>query len=136
MRRVRRRDRHGRGLRGPLAPPEVPISLTRAEKFDDLVREEVQRVVAPWREQLAGVEFAVEDIPPAEPGATQVPLGETRTVAGVPRVIVFRRPMEARAGKDGKGERELVRLIHDVVVDEVAQLLGLDPDDVDEPEED
>ncbi|MDX6744610.1 metallopeptidase family protein [Actinocorallia sp. A-T 12471] len=135
MRRVKRRDRHGRGLRGPLAPPEVPISLTRAEKFDDLVREEVQRVVAPWRERLAGVEFAVEDIPPADAAATQVPLGVTRTVGGVPRVVVFRRPLEARAGKDGKGERELVRLIHDVVVDEVAQLLGLDPDDVDEPED-
>ncbi|GAB2848579.1 hypothetical protein GCM10022221_54930 [Actinocorallia aurea] len=110
--------------------------MTRAEKFDDLVREEVQRVVAPWQEQLAGVEFAVEDIPPAEVGVSEVRLGVTRTVGGVPRVVVFRRPLEARAGKDGKGERELVRLIHDVVVDEVAQLLGLDPDDVDEPEDD
>lgn len=136
MRRVKRRDRHGRGLRGPLAPPEVPISLTRAEKFDDLVREEVQRIVSPWRDRLAGVEFAVEDIPEAEPGAARVPLGVTRTVAGVPRVVVFRRPLEARAGKDGKGERELVRLIHEVVVDEVALLLGLDPDDIDDPEDD
>lgn len=113
----------------------MPISLTRAEKFDDLVREEVQRIVAPWRSELSGVEFAVEDIPEAVPGAARVPLAVTRTVAGVPRVVVFRRPLEARAGKDGKGERELVRLIHEVVVDEVAILLGLDPEDVEDPEE-
>ncbi|MGB6612460.1 MAG: peptidase, partial [Trebonia sp.] len=36
-RRVRRRDRHGRGLRGRLVPPGVPLYRTRAQQFDDMV---------------------------------------------------------------------------------------------------
>jgi len=32
---TRRRDRRGRGMRGPLAPAEAPISRTRAERFDE-----------------------------------------------------------------------------------------------------
>ena len=130
MSRAKRRDRHGRGLRGPLAPPEVPISLTRSEKFDDLVREEVQRIVSPWSERLAGVEFAVEDVPQPDPDETRVPLSATRTVDGTPRVVVFRRPVESRAGASGQGERELVRLIRDLVVEEVAALLGVPPEEV------
>ena len=34
---ARRRDRHGRGLRGPLLPPILPAWRTRAERFDELV---------------------------------------------------------------------------------------------------
>jgi len=128
--RAKRRDRHGRGLRGPLAPPEVPISLTRSEKFDDLVREEVQRVVAPWTERLAGVEFAVEDVPSPDPDETRVPLSATREIGGTSRVVIFRRPVESRAGSSGQGERELTRLIHDLVVEEVSTLLGMPPEDV------
>ena len=35
--RPRRRDRRGRGLRGPLLPPELPAARSRSERFDDLV---------------------------------------------------------------------------------------------------
>jgi len=31
----RRRDRRGRGMRGTLAPAQVPVSRTRSEIFDD-----------------------------------------------------------------------------------------------------
>lgn len=130
MIRAKRRDRHGRGLRGPLAPPEVPISLTRSEKFDDVVRDEVQRVVEPWTEELAGVEFAVEDVPEVPPGETRVPLSTMRRIDGTARVVIFRRPVEARAGKD-PGERELATLIRELVVEEVAELLGVSPEQVD-----
>ena len=37
--RKRRRDRHGRGLRGPLLPPTLPGWRTRAERFDELMSE-------------------------------------------------------------------------------------------------
>jgi predicted Zn-dependent protease with MMP-like domain len=62
--RIRRRDRHGRGLRGVLAPPDVPLHRTRAERFDDLVLQAVTRLEPRWEAHLAGVEFAVEEIPP------------------------------------------------------------------------
>jgi len=57
-RRRKTRDRRGRGIRGPLAPAELPLSLTRAEKFDDLVLDAVERLEQRWP-QLAAVEFAV-----------------------------------------------------------------------------
>src|SRR3954467_12965158 len=75
----RRRDRHGRGLRGVLVPPtvsvggrdvRVPLAQTRGERFDDLVLEAVEHLEERWRKQLEGVEFAVEDVPsvPADSG--------------------------------------------------------------------
>ena len=61
----RRRDRHGRGLRGVIAPPNVPLARTRSERFDDLVLDAVEELEAHWAAELAGVEFAVEEVPPA-----------------------------------------------------------------------
>jgi predicted Zn-dependent protease with MMP-like domain len=116
-----------------LAPPEVPISRSRSERFDDLVTDEVRRVAQRWSRELAGVEFAVEEVPPIEPwanGDEPVPLGRLRpsSGAGAPRIVLYRRPLEARGGGD---ERELARLIRDVVVEEVADLLGLSPESID-----
>jgi predicted Zn-dependent protease with MMP-like domain len=41
--------------------------------------------------------------------------------------VVYRRPLLARAD----GEEDLGELVFDVVVEEFAQLLGIDPEDVD-----
>jgi predicted Zn-dependent protease with MMP-like domain len=135
---ARRRDRHGRGLRGPLTPPEAPVSRTRAERFQDLVRDEVRRLGQRWSRELAGVEFAVEEVPPVQPWADAddpVALSHTRTAepGRPPRVIVYRRPVEARSGGD---ERDLARLVRDLIVEEVAELLGLSPESVDPTYED
>lgn len=149
----RRRDRHGRGLRGPLVPPvvrvgtvdvRVPASQTRSERFDELVLDAVEHLEERWGNQLEAVEFAVEDVPPVavlEPYDADVVLDETagggvplgRLLPGgggrAPRVVVYRRPLEARAVDRG----DLADLVHDVVVDQVARLLDLDPDEVDPP---
>ncbi|WP_246236419.1 metallopeptidase family protein [Actinomadura chibensis] len=127
---VRRRDRHGRGVRGPLTPPQAPVSRTRAERFDDLVDDEVRRLGRRWGRELAKVRFTVEDVPGVEPWFDgPVPLGQTVPGEGdrPVRITVFRRPVEARA----KGETELARLIRDLLVEEVADLLGLSPESVD-----
>ncbi|MFG2620652.1 metallopeptidase family protein [Streptomyces sp. NPDC048507] len=133
--RPRRRDRHGRGMRGPLAPPQVPLSASRAELFGDLVRDSVERLERRWAAQLAEVEFVVADVPGPPGGADggwndeAVPLGglvEARD--GRPaRVVVFRRPVEIRA----KTRDERALLVHEIVVEQVAELLGLSPETVD-----
>ncbi|MGE5289255.1 MAG: metallopeptidase family protein [Micromonosporaceae bacterium] len=129
--RVTRRDRHGRGLRGPLTPPDVPLYRTRAQHFDDLVLDAVNRLETRWEQQLAGVEFAVEEVPPPGPGpdGDPVPLARSQAAAaGKPaRIVVYRRPAQARA----EGEEELGELVFDVVVEEVARLLGVDPETID-----
>ncbi|WP_461011972.1 metallopeptidase family protein [Streptomyces capparidis] len=127
--RPRRRDRHGRGMRGPIAPPQVPLALTRAEVFDDLVRESADRLERRWP-QLAEVQFAVQEVPPSgEESDGAVPLGRlvTASRSGKGRIVVYRRPVEIRA----KGREERAALVHDVVVEQVAELLGLSPEAVD-----
>jgi hypothetical protein len=136
--RPRRRDRHGRGMRGPVAPPQVPLSASRAEVFGDLVRDSVERLERRWP-QLAEVDFVVLDVPRA-PGAEgseewtdePVPLGGVITAGatgeGSPaRVVVYRRPVEIRT----KNRDERALLVHEIVVEQVAELLGLAPESVD-----
>jgi len=125
----RRRDRRGRGLRGPLAPAQVPLRRTRAQRFDDLVLDAVERLEQRWSSELERVEFAVEDVPaPDERPQEPVPLGRLYPATGdhPPRVVLYRRPVEARAS-----EHALAALVHDVVVEQVAELLGLAPEAVD-----
>jgi predicted Zn-dependent protease with MMP-like domain len=128
-----RRDRRGRGIRGPLAPQAVPLSRTRAEAFDELVLDAVEHLERRWGEQLEKVQFAVEDVPPpallGRSGVEPVPLGSWfAATATVPaQIVVYRRPIEARS----TGLEEVAELVHDVVVEEVAELLGLEPEAVD-----
>jgi hypothetical protein len=162
--RVRRRDRHGRGLRGPLVPPGVPLYRTRSERFDDLVLLAVSQLEPRWATELSGVEFGVEEIPPVipdnddpepiplarlEPGS--IPPGDPEALAehlpldlsgitdltgfaDVPelpdrpaRIVLYRRPLLARAD----GQEELAELVLDVIVEQFAHWLGVDPQTVD-----
>lgn len=142
------RDRRGRGLRGPLVPREVPLSRSRAEQFDELVLDAVEDLERRWRPELAGVEFAVEEVPFVDPGEPEelvhgsdvvedgnVPLARLLPAEegnGEPlpaRIVVYRRPLEVRA----HGRADLADLVHDVVVEQVANLLGRDPDEIDPP---
>jgi len=142
-RRPRRRDRHGRGLRGSLAPASVPLTRNRAERFDEFVLdavEQVERAVAAdatLTEQLGVVEFAVEEVPPevglaaAETGSEPLAMArsEPASLTAPPRVVVYRRPVELRT-PDLRDRAELVR---ELVVDELAELLGVPSERLDPP---
>ncbi len=116
----------------------MPLARTRAEIFDDLVLDSVESLERRYGRELADVEFAVEDVPPElnvydsdvlEDG--EVPLarlqparpGETDTPA---RIVLYRRPLELRASH----RDDLADLVHDVIIEQVANLLGVDPDDI------
>lgn len=130
----RRRDRRGRGVRGPLLPAGLPGARTRAERFDDEVLAAVERLERRWGKALEGVEFGVEDVPPSAPAPWEegsVPLGRyfpADAMAGLShRVVLYRRPIETRAD-DPRDLRDLVR---DVVVEQVAHLLSRKPEEID-----
>jgi predicted Zn-dependent protease with MMP-like domain len=133
--RHRRRDRRGRGLRGPLLPAGLPAARSRADRFDDLVADAVDRVARRWGDQLDGVEVAVEEVPPPLPDgavegagkAVQLSRAEPATLDDPPRIVVHRRPVESRSA----GLRAREDLVLEAVVEAVADLLGLSPDVVD-----
>lgn len=130
--RPRRRDRRGRGLRGPMFPPGTPAHRTRAQRFDDLVLDVVEDLDHTWATQLRGTEFAVEDVPPSDPAPWEdggVLLGRFFPAeAGRPgRVVVYRRPVEVRAFD----REDLADLVRDVVVEQVAHLLARTPEEID-----
>ena len=127
-----RRDRHGRGLRGPLVPPHLPAWRTRAERFDELVVAAADDL-ARHCPQVGSIQFAVEEVPPSDPAPWEhgVVLGRgfaAQPRAGLPsRIVVYRRPVASRAREDA----ELAGLVRRVVVEQVALVLGRGPDEID-----
>ena len=115
----------------------MPISQSPTERFDNIVLDAVEHVEARWRDQLRGVDFAIEDVPPLDVGtpvedqieSAGVPLARLLPARGgqPPRIVLFRRPLELRA----LDRDDLEDLVHDIVVEEVAHFLGLDPETVD-----
>lgn len=125
----RRRDRRGRGVRGPLAWPPVPAMVSRRQTFDDLVLDTVETIERRLGQEL-GIELAVEEVPPSYPAPWEhgVTLGRLFPAErGVPaRLVLYRRPILARA----QDEAELATLVSEVVTEQVARMLGRDPDDL------
>lgn len=92
----------------------------------------VERLERRWARQLEGTEFAVEEVPASAPApweAGGVPLGRYFPAdAGLPpRIVVYRRPIEARAVDEG----DLADLVGDVLVEHVAHALGRRPEEID-----
>ena len=121
-------------MRGPGVLPTVvgtPALRTARERFDDLVLAVVTEIDERWQDRLGLVEYAVEDTPqvPDDWDAATVPLSSlVRGAAGRPtRLVVFRRPLEHRC----ETRSDLEALVRTVVVEQVAELLGIDAEDVD-----
>lgn len=130
---ARRRDRRGRGIRGPLIAPTLPAWRTRSEKFDDLVGRSAARLVRA-HPALKSVEFGVEEIPPSDPSSWEggtVVVGRyfpaDRTTGVRARIVVYRRPLLTRAHDTG----ELVDLVRMVLAEQAAEMLGKEPWEVD-----
>ena len=133
---VHRRDRHGRGLRGPISlpgpysPARPPVDAGRVARFDAIVLDCADRLQRHLGALVDGVEFAVEDVPSTVPAdATQLALSTHLPAAteGAGRVVVYRRPVELRV----QGRTDTMELVTDLLVEELAELLGRDADDLD-----
>ena len=126
----RTRDRRGRGMRGPARRARAirgrPALRTRRERFDQLVLDIVHRD----RRALAASTSAWSSTPSRTPrwcpttgATTTVPLSSlVRGTGQQPtRLVLFRRPIEHRC----EGRDELEAMVLTVVVEQVAELLGL-----------
>jgi hypothetical protein len=130
----RRRDRHERGLRGPLAPATSPATVPRSERFGDLVVAAVDRLEPRWGARLAAVDVEIVDVPdvpaaPADDALADVPLAGHRHASGsrTATLVVYRRPVELRA----PDHLTRVDLVRDLVAEQLADLLGVTPAELD-----
>ncbi|GAB4588505.1 metallopeptidase family protein [Nocardia sp. IFM 10818] len=134
-----------------MLPPTVPARRTRGQQFDRLVLEAFAPLESRWHDQLTKLDIAVDDVPkirPLHPDSVtwpdevvaDGPVPLSRLIpAGVDRygrttrarVVLFRKPLELRAGDPD----DLVDLLREVLVQQIATYLGVDPDVIDpEPE--
>lgn len=140
------RNRHGRGLRGPLLPTDTPRYRTRSQKFDMGVLEAYAPIHQRYAEQLTNLDIAVDTVPRMRLRADMtilpddivadgpVPLGRVLAAgvdqAGRPtraRLVIFRKPIEARAAT----AQERQELLASVLTLLVANYLNLSPTDID-----
>ncbi|MEX1177461.1 MAG: metallopeptidase family protein [Nitriliruptor sp.] len=127
-----RDDRHARHRRADADRRRRPVDGHRARdraRFERLAVDALTELPVALRAHLEGVVLTIEDVPPARP-ETEVQLGRyeagTRHRADADRVALYRRPLEARA----HARHDLAELIRVVVVDLLADHLGLDDDDL------
>lgn len=127
------RDRHGRGPRGPLARCAVPAKRSRAEQFADVLEAAIDHLVQRHGAELDGVDFVIEEVPPETPtgdelaDASGVPLADVFLGGPRPTLVFYRQPIELRAGDPAM----LDDFVHDVAIEAVAKLTGVDPDSLD-----
>lgn len=102
---------------------------SRREHFDELVLDAAETVERRVGHDL-GLELAVEDVPPSDPAPWEhgVALGRLFPAErGLPaRLVIYRRPVTQRAHDEG----ELAALVSEVVTEQVARMLGRDPEDL------
>lgn len=111
--------------------PGTPELRTRRERFDDLALGIVEEIDARWQDRLGLVEYAVEDTPLVSDDwhSDTVPLASLVRGSGATptRLVLFRRPIEHRC----ETRTDLESMILTVVAEQVAELLGIEAEQVD-----
>jgi predicted Zn-dependent protease with MMP-like domain len=132
-----------------LYPATLPAARSRSERFDAIVLQALEPIDERWHAELDRLDVAVDDVPEVTdcdpttvtwgsdvvedgnvPLARLVPAGVDRT--GLPtraRIVLYRRPLETRAQDKG----DLADLVHEVLVEQISNYLGIDPDIIDGP---
>ena len=127
----RSRDRHGRGIRGPLAAPNPlsgrPVPLQRPSRvdfFNSCVTEAMALIGVAAPDALTGVVVGVEEVPNLNVAwsGERVPLSAALepTRGRRAQIVIFERPLELRATSRGG----LRRLVHQTIVEQLSALTG------------
>lgn len=125
----RSRDRHGRGLRGPLAlpnpwvrHPEGLVAATQPATFQTAVESAVALVMSHAPDALRNIRVAVADVPIVSTRHSGVPLAESVAASdeAPAHVVLYRRPLEHRADSVAS----LRRLVACRLVEQLSSLTG------------
>ncbi|MDO5727016.1 MAG: metallopeptidase family protein [Bowdeniella nasicola] len=125
----RRRDRHGRGIRGPLLPPTLPGWQSQRERFNELVRDAARELTLRYP-KLRSIEFAVEDVPPSAPGQYEPhAISIARSFAADHsrglryRTVIYRLPITTRT----RSWAETTHLVRYALASQCSSFLNIDP---------
>ena len=140
----RSRDRHDRGMHGPVALPDsnnrktVPLRpLSRVEYFNQCVKEALAAIAEIDPRALDGTVVGVEDVPLLKTAwsGDRVPMSAALEPSkGRPaQIVIYERPLEHRASN----RSALRALVHRTIVEQlsalterpVRELLGYEPTD-------
>ncbi|MGC3994111.1 MAG: metallopeptidase family protein [Propionicimonas sp.] len=136
---MRRRERHGRGVRGPLAAPNpltgAPVPLRQrargADFFADCLRASVARTARTCPRALVGIDIGYEEVPGNLEAWRSVRVPLAAAVPARPgqngQVVLFRRPLEHRAAS----RAELRRLVHRALLEQLSALTGIGVEELD-----
>jgi predicted Zn-dependent protease with MMP-like domain len=134
-----------------LYPSTIPAAKTRAERFDAMVLEALEPIEQRWGAELTELDLAVDEVPEVDETSPDEVVWQAGVLAdvGVPlaqlvpagvdpegqpsraRIVLYRRPLEARA----RGGADLADLLHEVLVEQVAEYLNIEPDAVEGAED-
>lgn len=119
-----REDRHGRAAHGDTDRRRRPSDGFRVHgprRFGQLVEDALTSLPAALLEAAGDAQVAVEDLPPPDTAARDVPLA--RFEPGAPaRLVVYRRPLELRA----LSHADLTELVRAAAGQEIARALGVE----------
>ncbi len=130
----RMRDRRGRGARGPLAlpgplsPQSVPAHVDPREDFDGLVASILNAMAKHFDAEPDRVDVVTEEAPLLPDGWTDpVPTSALIRGADAARIVLYRLPLTKRCST----RREVEDSTWQVILDRLAEVWELSPDDID-----
>ena len=143
----RSRDRHDRGMHGPVALPDsnnrktVPLRpLNRVEYFNQCVKQALATIAEVDPHALDGMVVGVEDVPLLKTAWSRdrVPMSAALEPSKdrPAQIVIYQRPLEHRASS----RSALRSLVHRTIVEQlsaltgrpVSELLGYEPTDWDD----
>lgn len=122
------RDRHGRGMRGPVTGPHLPIMRGRVDTFFVTVAHTVDYLRGLWPQELANVHFDVAATPPRT--EMQGIVERWKVDHERRRVVLYRIPIQRMSRLHVEDDLHRQMMIESVVFRAVAELLGKEPWDL------
>ena len=122
------RDRHGRGFRGPVTGPYLPMLRSRIDLFEMTVSSTAEYLRGVWPAELGAVSFEVAGTPVGP--VPEYGVERWRVDRAASRVILYRVPIQRLSRLHRNDELHQRMMIESCVFRAVAELLGKDPWDL------
>jgi len=123
------RDRHSRGLAGPLLPHSAPLYKSKKQNFEELTDLAIDDFSIRLGSDFDQIEITLEEIPNFRDLALaedSVPLGRLEKTNSI-KIVLYQKPIEIRS----KDLLKLDRLIRDTLAELIGLALVLRPIDID-----